>query len=106
MAQYPTYEETVKALGPEGVERIIGELASWERAPITIAELTTDQMTPDLMHAWAYLAEALFERHPDAHLDGFKVVRDLTHDELTEKAITHERNRVYQERIKAEEATK
>lgn len=106
MADYPKREEVTDNLNPGDLDAMIEELSSWQRTPKVVCELNHGEVkiTPDLLHAWAYLAEALAEYLPTADIDGFKITRPLTREELEEAAISAKRNKIYNERQEAEKA--
>jgi hypothetical protein len=106
MADYPTRNEVADNLTAADLDGMIADLSSWQRTPRTVCELSPGEVkvTPNLLHAWAYLAEALLEYLPTGELDGFKITRPLDREELEEAAISARRNSIYSERQAAEKA--
>jgi len=106
MASYPTTEEITSAPGWD-MEAEVKALPEWRTTPITLAELNiSEDLSSEVLFAWAYLTEALCAAHPAAKVSGFKVIRPLTWDELTKAAISTAAGREYTKRQEAEKATK
>jgi hypothetical protein len=104
MAEYPTPEE-IREIGFD-VDVEIEKLSSWQRSDIMLAEISTEvfSTSPAMLHAWAYLAEAIMDVSPTAKIDGYKVVRPISREELENAAMTAASTREYSRRRDAEKA--
>jgi len=102
MADYPTADE-IREMGFD-LEAEIAKLDSWQSQDVTLAEVSAEvaDNSPDMLHTWAYLAEAIFEVCPTAKLSGRKIVRPQNREELEASAMSAAKAREYKRRTDAE----
>jgi hypothetical protein len=72
--------------------------------PPVLAELKTSNVSTEVLHAWAYLAEALQDLYPGAKVTGTSVSRPMTDEELRDQAAAKACADEYSRRVKLQEA--
>jgi hypothetical protein len=102
MAQYPTSAEVTENWTDEQWATAVKELPSYHTAPIVLAKLEASELTPEIIRAWADLAEAIRFAYHDAQVTATEVNRPQTDEELRTHAASNEASRVYTERVNEE----
>lgn len=101
---YPSRSEVTADWTDEVWAEKVSALTGWQITPNTLAQLNSDEVTPEILRAWADLTAALRDRYPDAQIGSTKVTVPLTDEELRDNAAAAEQSRVYDLRRKEAEA--
>jgi hypothetical protein len=107
MAEYPTKQSVQESLSFDELEALVEALPAYERtAPI--ANLYGDGTSPAILRAWAALVEALQEFYTEGKLQiaATAITRELSGQEMNDRAIAREQSRIYTQRQKEEDAAK
>lgn len=103
---YPTRAEVTDgwtdAQWAQAVEDIKG---TYYATSPSLAKLEAANVNTDVLHAWAYLAEALQELYPTAIVTGTEVRRPMTDEELRDAAASKAAADEYTRRTRAAEVT-
>lgn len=102
MSETPTvhYEkanEVRDRLTSDELAELVAKLSDYERTQTVLefAKYYQITITPDILRAFADLAEAIQEANGQMEISGLSVIHHKTQDELEETALTNEASRFY-----------
>jgi hypothetical protein len=97
LKKYPTRDDVINLTDHDKLEQGVLQLSEYSQTQ-ELARLSESVKTlnTSIMYAWGALFAAIQEEMPDAHLNrDWTITRKLTHDELFEIVIDHERSNRY-----------
>src|SRR5262245_54467490 len=99
VVKYPSVDEVRESLTDDEVAALVTALPQYQKDPVTLASLHTDEVSPDVMHAWAALCKAFRAPYavsgPALTLKPKEVTRPRTQDELEHAALAAEASKRY-----------
>lgn len=91
---YPTTDQVRALISQDELDKLVADVSDYHRT--TTLATYDGNLTPDLIHAWAYFAQEIISVYPDAEVGrDLKVTRKLTKEELEEVALASQQSQRY-----------